>query len=264
MFRNYEYATDAVKECYRLQRINQTLEYSKRMIDKYCTFTEERHDTFWNLFDKLNNFVDLSDPDITLPNHQHLFQTAEGLRNAGHPEWMQVTGLIHDLGKILYERGCDEDGTSMDTQWGIVGDTYVLGCKIPDTIVYNEFNELSKDKRNKKFSTKLGIYKPNIGLDNLTFTFGHDEYLYRLLVYNNVKLPPVALHIIRYHSCYLWHSEDEYKIFENNKDKNYKSIVKIFNKFDLYTKQNKEYDYKKLRKYYEPIVNKYFPDRIYW
>ena len=115
-------------------------------------------------------------PDITLPNHQHLFQTAEGLRNAGHPEWMQVTGLIHDLGKILYERGCDEDGTSMDTQWGIVGDTYVLGCKIPDTIVYNEFNELSKDKKNKNFSTKLGTYKPNIGLDNLIFTFGHDEF----------------------------------------------------------------------------------------
>ena len=86
-------------------------------------------------------FVDLSDPDTELSNHQHLWQTTEGIRKDGHPDWMQFVGLAHDLGKILHLRGgTDEEGTSMATQWGIVGDTYITGCAIPETVVFPEFN----------------------------------------------------------------------------------------------------------------------------
>ena len=28
-------------------------------------------------------------------------QTAEAIRRDGKPEWMQVAGLVHDLGKLL-------------------------------------------------------------------------------------------------------------------------------------------------------------------
>jgi inositol oxygenase len=31
--------------------------------------------------------------------------------------------LIHDLGKLMYLHGSDEDGTSAGAQWGMVGDT---------------------------------------------------------------------------------------------------------------------------------------------
>ncbi len=71
----------------------------------------------------LNQLVDDSDPDIALPNSGmcsdgnalgcltdphlsplssvHAFQTAERIREK-HPdkEWLQLTGLIHDLGKV--------------------------------------------------------------------------------------------------------------------------------------------------------------------
>jgi inositol oxygenase len=50
----------------------------------------------------LNELIDKSDPDITLSNIQYLFQTAESMRGADCPEWMVVTGLIHDLGKMMY------------------------------------------------------------------------------------------------------------------------------------------------------------------
>ena len=51
--------------------------------------------------EKLNDLVDESDPDIDLPNIVHAFQTAEQIRR-DHPdkEWFQLTGLIHDLGKV--------------------------------------------------------------------------------------------------------------------------------------------------------------------
>ena len=58
-------------------------------------------------------------------------------------------------------------------QWGIVGDTFILGCKIPEEIVYLKFNKLANT-----ISTQLGIYSENCGLQNKC-SFGHDEYLYR-------------------------------------------------------------------------------------
>jgi inositol oxygenase len=45
---------------------------------------------------------------------EHLLQTAEAIRRDGKPEWMQVTGLIHDLGKLLHLFGSEG-------QWDVVG-----------------------------------------------------------------------------------------------------------------------------------------------
>ena len=52
---------------------------------------------------KLNDLVDESDPDTSLPNIVHAFQTAESIRKT-HPDldWFHLTGLIHDLGKVKY------------------------------------------------------------------------------------------------------------------------------------------------------------------
>ena len=60
----------------------------------------------------LNSLVDESDPDVDLPNLVHAFQTAERIR-AEHPdlEWFQLTGLIHDLGKVLREARADPPGS---------------------------------------------------------------------------------------------------------------------------------------------------------
>lgn len=38
---------------------------------------------------------------------EHLLQTAEAIRRDGKPEWMQVAGLVHDLGKLLYLFGSE-------------------------------------------------------------------------------------------------------------------------------------------------------------
>jgi inositol oxygenase len=261
-YRNYEECNQDVIECYKHQRTNQTLDFVKYAIDKYCIF--DRKDSFWNLFDKLKNFRDLSDPDINLTNHHHLFQTAEGLRKDGYPDWMQLVGLIHDLGKILYLKGNDDDGTSIKTQWAIVGDTYVVGCKIPDSITLPNFNSLNPDMNNSKYNTKYGTYHHGYGLNNVYCSFGHDEYLYRLLKFNRVYLPLDAFYMIRFHSFYLWHTENEYKHFETIIDSVMKRQVKIFNKYDLYTKANIETDEIKLREYYSKIVDKYLPKELWW
>ena len=261
-YRNYQNCNQDVIECYKQQRTNQTYDFVKYANNKYCKFNNKS--SFWELFDKLKNFRDLSDPDITLTNHHHLFQTAEGIRKDGCPEWMQLVGLIHDLGKILYLKGCDNDGTSMLKQWSIVGDTYVVGCKIPRRIIFPEFNKLNLDMNDSRYNTKNGIYPKKHGLNDVYCSFGHDEYLYRLLKYNNVSLPIQAFYMIRFHSLYLWHKENQYSNLEDDVDKKMKPWVKLFNNYDLYTKEDIESDELKLREYYSRIVNKYLPKELWW
>ena len=143
-FRNYNNCSNELKQLYYNQRKNQNLKYSKYKIDNFCNF--ENKSTFWELFDEIQ-LKDISDPDISLPNYFHLYQTAEGIRKNGLPEWMQLVGLIHDMGKILYKKKCSDNekkkyGITEDTQWGIVGDTFILGHRIPNTIIFPEYNDL--------------------------------------------------------------------------------------------------------------------------
>lgn len=61
----------------------------------------------WEAMELLNTLVDDSDPDTNLTQIEHLVQTAEAIRHDGKPEWMQVVGLVHDLGKLLFLFGSE-------------------------------------------------------------------------------------------------------------------------------------------------------------
>lgn len=225
------------------------------MIDKYCRF--QTRSSFWALFSLLDNITDLSVPDTALPNSIHALQTAEAIRlDTAHnwPEWMPLVGLIHDMGKILYMNGCDEDGTSRTTQWAIVGDTFITGAPLPDNLVLAEYNTLNPDQ-----ADGIMIYPDECGLKNMSVAFGHDEYMYRLLVANEHKMPREAEYIVRYHSLYAWHSSNAYDYLQDNEDARMKKIVREFSNFDLYTKNDalpREWTHD-LRTYYTDLVAKY-------
>lgn len=186
-FRNYKDSDrqSVVLNHYRLMRQNQCVAFSRKMNDKYSFDKPRAKMTIKEAFKVLETYVDSSDPDVSLPNMIHMFQTAEGIRLAGHPDWFQLVGLIHDMGKIMFLWGSEEDGqigTADGPQWALGGDTWVVGCKIPDCTVFPEFNALNPDLENQEFNTDLGMYTANCGFENLSFAYGHDEYLYRLLV----------------------------------------------------------------------------------
>ena len=259
-FRNYTNTVKAIERTYYLSRKNQTIDFVKNMHKKYLKF--DKKFTVNGIFDHLENFVDISDPDISLPNYHHGIQTAEGIRKDGHPEWLQLIGLIHDIGKIIHLWGCDEDGTTIKEQWGIVGDTFIVGCKLPNKIVFPEFNKENPDMNNLKYNTELGIYSKNCGLDNVMCSWGHDEYLYQILKYNKCTLPEEALYVIRFHSLYSYHKEGEYQYFTNEKDKKMFKWLKIFNNYDLYTKSDNIIVNDNIKKYYNNLINKYINNNI--
>ena len=257
-FRDYNQGdiTAAVREHYRKMRSRQTYDYVQQMKAKYLTYDTPMD--LWDAMAKLNELVDVSDPDLDLPNVQHLIQSAEAIRQDNRPDWMQLVGLIHDLGKMMFVKGSDEDGTSQDEQWGLVGDIFVVGCKLPDSCVYPEFNSLNPDMQDSTYSTELGIYDENCGLDNLTLAWGHDEYLYQVLKnHKGNKIPKAGMVMIRYHSFYPWHTGGSYKSFLQDGDQQYLEWITDFNKYDLYTKSQQIYELDEVRAYYEPIAKKY-------
>jgi len=265
-FRNYDQGdiTAAVKEHYRKMRTRQTYDYVQAMKKKYLTFDKPMH--LWEAMEKLNALIDVSDPDLNLPNVQHLLQSAEGMRAEGRPDWMQLVGLIHDLGKAMYLWGSDEDGTSQTEQWGLVGDVFVVGCRFPDSCVYPEFNELNPDMHDERYNTELGVYEEGCGLDNLHLAWGHDEYLYQVLKnHKDNAIPEEGMVMVRYHSFYPWHTGGSYTKLLNEKDEQYKEWIKDFNQYDLYTKCPKIYDLNEMKEYYLPIAEKYLGSGpIYW
>ena len=257
-FRNYEQGdiTAAVKEHYRKMRSRQTYDYVQRMKAKYLTFNRPMN--LWDAMVELNKLVDVSDPDLNLPNVQHLVQSAEAVRENGGPDWMQLVGLIHDLGKMMYLFGSDEDGTSEAEQWGLVGDIFVVGCQLPDTCVYPEFNTLNPDMHDPRYNTELGVYQPHCGLDNLSLAWGHDEYLYQVLKnHADNRIPEPGMVMIRYHSFYPWHTGGSYSRLTNERDEQYKKWVMEFNQYDLYSKCQTIYELEDIKDYYLPIAEKY-------
>ena len=124
-FRNYgERVPAVVREFYRLNHTNQTLEFVKRKREQWLGL-DHMEAGIWEMMERLNTLVDDSDPDTDLSQIEHNLQTAEAIRAAGHPRWFQLAGLIHDLGKILWVWG--------EPQWCVVGDTFPLGCQFSRT-----------------------------------------------------------------------------------------------------------------------------------
>lgn len=237
------------------------------MKEKYSKFGNAEM-TVFEAMDALGDFVDASDPDTDEPNIYHLYQTAEGLRAAGEPDWMQLVGLLHDLGKLLYKySNGDVDGQdgSGGAQWGLVGDTFIVGCQIPDKVIFPEFNKLNPDMSNPAYNTPYGIYTPNCGLDNTHCAFGHDEYLYMVVKnHKQCTIPKFGLDMIRYHSLYPCHNKGEYKHLMCESDYEMMEEVRKFQKHDLYTKHGDKPDIQELNKYYSKLVDKYLPGKLKW
>jgi len=266
-FRNYVDSDrqKMVENHYRQMRENQSLAYVEKMLAKYSFEKPRAVMTVQQAFKELEGYVDDSDPDVSLPNLIHMFQTSEAIRRNGMPDWMQLVGLIHDMGKIMYLWGNAEDGqvgTAEGPQWALGGDTWVVGCKIPDCAVFSEFNSLNPDSNDPRYNTDLGIYQANCGMANLKYAFGHDEYLYLMVLANNTTIPEEGLAMIRYHSCYPWHTGGAYRQFMTEKDHEMMKWVLEFNKYDLYTKDEAGLgcSVDDLWPYYQSLIEKYFPD----
>lgn len=250
-FRRFENANATVVKTYTEQHTKQTVEFNTRMRREFQT-QERARMSVWAAMEMLDEVKDDSDPDTSLSQIQHLLQAAEAMRRDGKPRWMQVTGLIHDLGKLLIPFGVAEG------QWDVVGDTFPVGCAFDPSNCFHSAFENNPDFSHPIYSKEFGMYSPHCGLDNIMLSWGHDEYLYHV-VKSQSTLPDEALAMIRYHSFYPWHTHGAYREFMNEKDEKMLEAVKAFNPYDLYSKSDGVPDVKELRPYYEELIDEFFP-----
>ena len=258
VFRNYVDSDKKaiVENNYKLNHNHMTYSLVKSKRNQWLPLNKALY-TIKEALDMLDTLVDESDPDVHVGNNIHAFQTAERLRK-DYPDddWLHLVGLIHDLGKILSLFG--------EQQHLVVGDTYVIGCKFSDKINFYEHFEFNPDTRDCVFNSKFGIYKPNCGLDNLIMSWGHDEYLYHVLKKSGTTLPKIGLKLIRYHSFYSLHKENEYLYLLSRDDKvKLLPLLKKFNEYDLYSKADDMPDCDKLwEDYYSGLCKKYKLDGL--
>ncbi|UJR31175.1 hypothetical protein I4U23_018682 [Adineta vaga] len=244
---------------YKQMHTYQCVDFVRKQYDRWLKFDHLRL-SMYEVLEKLNAVVDESDPDVDVPNIYHAFQTAEGIRKA-YPDqdWFHLTGLIHDCGKLL--------ALFNEPQWAVVGDTFPVGCQFSEKIVYRPSTFANNpDLNNEIYSTKYGMYTPNCGLDRCLMSWGHDEYLYRVLINHPMcTLPDEGLYIIRYHSFYPWHTGNDYMYLCNEKDLQMLEWVRRFQKFDLYTKDDQDLpNIDELKPYYLSLIEKYIPGIIAW
>jgi inositol oxygenase len=250
-YRNYETpGRDSVREFYRLNHKYQTYEFVQEKRAEFLQFNKKEM-SVWEAFDFLNQLVDDSDPDTDLDQFQHLLQTSEAIRADGHPDWMVLAGLFHDMGKVLCLFG--------EPQWAVVGDTFPVGCAWSGKIVYPEFFTDNSDHQIADYQSRYGVYSPGCGLRNVHLSWGHDEYVYHMM---KDYLPEPALYMLRYHSFYAQHREGAYDHLMDEHDHEMFKWVKLFNPYDLYSKNPTPPDWTQLRPYYEDLVAKYLPAKL--
>jgi len=252
-FRQYdEQAVPRVAEFYRQQHENMTVEYVLAKEEQYFTLRKGRK-TVWEAAEFLNQLVDDSDPDTDLTQIEHLLQTSEAMRRDNLPRWMILTGFLHDLGKCLCLYG--------EPQWGVVGDTFPVGCAWSEHIVFHQYFAKNPDRLNPHYQDLYGIYEPNCGLEKLHMSFGHDGYIGEVM---QPYLPDEALYMLRFHSFYPWHKHGAYDHLCNDKDRSMKEWVLKFNQYDLYSKGHSKPDLKELKPYYDELFAEFLPPTIAW
>ncbi len=248
-FRDYAAVRPSARELYRLQHRQQTVDFVRAKRQEYLSLDRARMGV-WEAIDRLDQLVDDSDPDTTLSQQQHLLQSAEAIRRAGHPRWLVLTGLLHDLGKVLCLYG--------EPQWTVVGDTFPVGCRFAEEVVFHELFADNPDTRVPELQTVTGMYAEGIGLDGVLMSWGHDEYLYHVV---KDYLPDEAAYTIRYHSFYAAHRDGAYRHLMNARDR---ALLPRVQTFSAFSKGEMPPDVAALRPYYEDLVAEFLPPELAW
>lgn len=280
-YRDYKNAKEHVKTFYRLQHKYQTYEFAshqREQVEMIMSLVKKadahllsqleqqgfiKRLSIWDAINELDKVIDESDPDFSLPNSVHAFQTAEAIRKdlprlalayGVAPEsldWFIMAGLLHDIGKI-------DASLRKVPQWAVVGDSFPVGCKFSEANIFYDYFRDNPDHKDERYNSTLGIYKPGLGLDNIIMSFGHDEYAYQVLKDQSI-LPKEALSMLRFHSFYPLHHEHAYEYLLAEADKEQVLWVKAFSPYDLYSKHEEQLSVRELKDFYKKLINKYFP-----
>jgi inositol oxygenase len=251
--RNYNEASHQVQQFYYEQHTKLT--YQKALsLNRMFMEAPKRAYSVKELLTICDHIFDPSDPDISLSQTEHAYQTAQAAMNMHLPIEFAVIGLIHDLGKAVVQL------LGIDMTY-MVGDTYPLGAPFEhESITLGESLLTNPDTHEPLYSKGYGVYHKGCGFDEMVFT-GHDEFMYMALKESEHKLPEWASYVVRFHSFYPWHNKGAYAKYASHNDWKNLKYLKEFNKCDLYLK-GAEPITEEQRKVIDKVIQDYFPNGI--
>jgi len=267
-FRNYANSArqQRVEKFYREQHEKMTYAYVQSQRERHLKL-DKAEMGIWEALEYLNTVIDDSDPDTNLTQMAHALQTAEAIRKDYPDEaydWFHLVGLIHDLGKILAVTDPSRN-LKGDEQWTVVGDSFPVGCGFDGASnIFPQYFENNPDFLNSAYNTRNGVYASGCGLSNVTFSWGHDEYIYCVMVMNKCTVPLEVLYMLRFHSFYPWHKQGGYQHLMDDQDHKMLEWVQKFNKYDLYSKADDLNITDETLQYYKNVIKKYCPEKLKW
>jgi inositol oxygenase len=108
-----------------------------------------------------------------MPQHKKQQHVLHACCACMQEDWLHLTALIHDLGKVLAH-----PKFGSQPQWAVVGDTFPTGCAHDPRLVYHQYFAANPDAADPQLSGVCGVYEAGCGLDKVTMSWGHDEYLH--------------------------------------------------------------------------------------
>lgn len=226
--------TPRLRQHYRSMYSLQTVDYVTKMREHYTSFNL-RESTIWNALELVKGHAasPLSQALGTEPAplsslRSKCFRIAELLRHCGHPDWIQLVGLVYHLGsavKSVEETRMEDDSDQEAFDWTIACETRVVGSLVP---VDSSFIRYQGDDTAMSKAASLDMYAPQCGLDQVLLCWTGPEYMYHLLRHNHVMIPEEGLQVLRLAALQDWHTGGHYGWLANDQDESVKSLAYEF------------------------------------
>ena len=194
--------TPHTREQHRLDWLHQTVHYVQRQRERGFSRRESLTDVWQRRPQTLSMCI----------------RAAECVRQEGHPDWVQLLALLGALGR-------ESDPTDDDYDWTQTITTRVLGCAAPSTLpYYADFSSSNVDEVDPRTNSLLGLYKPRCGLQHVLLSWTPTEYMYWFVKHNEIGVPEDGLQMFRLAPLVSWHTDGEYSQFEDEDDKDLRSM----------------------------------------
>jgi inositol oxygenase len=146
----------------------------------------------------------------------------------------------------------------------------VIGCKAPDSAIFNEFHVFNNDEKDDRYNSSQGMYETHCGFKNVMLTWTGPEYMYHMLKHNSIDIPEEGFSILRLFALRDWHSKGGYGILTNEDDEDVQPFIVGFDELGR-DARNSRYNIPEMndedcnllwRTHYSHIVSKYGGDGI--
>ena len=181
-------------------------------------------------------------------------QTAEAIRRDGQPRWFILTGLIHDLGKILCLFG--------EPQWAVVGDTFPVGCAYSDKVVFPEFFADNPDAAVPDVSDAVWRLRGRLRARSCPPVLGP-----RRIPVPRRQGASAGAGTVHDPLPFLLCGPQGRRVQaldERAATATMFAAVRAFNPYDLYSKGEPKPDVRQLKPYYQDLIAEFFPSEQRW